>query len=187
MDVFFRWGCYTVVVSLPSLLVRTSGGEIDRPRIAGASPFTRGNPCPRAVSGWQRRNLGVLLPMPWRDRLGRLSAGGVNKMIPTRKLGGRWSSEGCEAVILTGCCANIKPWNFLEIIREIWGKLKIAETFRCTEHLKLSVKNQQEIRIAFLPDASSSIPCASISRKKTTPQLIKVVISTWFSAKFFFN
>lgn len=121
-----------------------------------------------------------------RDRLGRLSAVSVST---------KWfqPQTGRQVICIRmwrchWAAANIKPWNFLEIILKTYGKrTKHCRDFRCTENLKLSVKNQQEIRIAFLPDASSSIPCASISGKKTTPQLIKVVISTWFSAKFFFN
>ena len=53
--------------------LRRCWSELLVPRIAGCIALhLPGNPCPRAVSGWQRRNLGVLLDRchEGRDRLG---------------------------------------------------------------------------------------------------------------------
>ena len=60
MDVFFVEGATPFVVSLPSLLVRTSGRNRSATYSGCIALHLPGNPCPRAVSGWQRRNLGVL-------------------------------------------------------------------------------------------------------------------------------
>lgn len=148
--------------------------------LARASPWK--SPQKRVVSGWQRRFQGV-----WNHEGAFRTVGRCQQNDSNPKPRGPVISEDVSEDVMSFLWLLIRNpgiWNFLEIMKPKYGaNQNIAENF--TENLELSVKHQQEIRIAFLPDASSSILCASISRKKTTPaQLIKAVISTLFSARF---